>query len=418
MRVLVCLLFFFLLKTNTCYGFCSTPYSSCCLSARSLVSGASPGAMPKNMAFIIGAQKSGTTFLFDELIRRHPNIRAQQVEVDGKNRTIKEPQFFSFPARRQEQFDEYLKHFSRSGDPQDESLTFLDASPNYMYYPSAACGVATVFPDARIIAVLRDPVQRAFSQWNMERIRRDDKIPVVQTEQQEGIVSDIDRTSRGFDDMVARELQYIRSKQCSFEASASPTLESSRKNLGFFSGSSATPEAKAKDSNQELDSNVWPSWNDCFPCMFQCGIFNHSSSNDSSSQLQHIKTRELCARHPAAGLVRRGLYVHQLKWWLQHFKPEQLLVISHKEMYEDPDIIIEKVMDFLKLDPQKRKRNKKVAEDSGWSLPKPKNLIKMYSRVLTELYQYYQQPNKELYRLLATLPNNGWKNTFPESSQD
>jgi hypothetical protein len=143
MRTLICTISFFFAYFRMCHCFCYAPHSSCCLSAQSLVSGAAPGAIPKKMAFIIGAQKSGdrtilrallkehlphvllvasyhydfsgTSFLFDELIRRHPNIRPQLVEVDGKTRTIKEPQFFSFPARRQKQFDEYLQLFSRSG---------------------------------------------------------------------------------------------------------------------------------------------------------------------------------------------------------------------------------------------------------------------------------------------------------------
>ena len=33
------------------------------------------------------------------------------------------------------------------------------------------------------------------------------------------------------------------------------------------------------------------------------------------------------------GALRRGLYAYQLEWWLQHFPPEQLLVINYDEVW-------------------------------------------------------------------------------------
>ncbi len=36
-----------------------------------------------------------------------------------------------------------------------------------MHIPSAACRIRSTFPDAKIIVLLRDPVARALSQWNM-----------------------------------------------------------------------------------------------------------------------------------------------------------------------------------------------------------------------------------------------------------
>ena len=31
-------------------------------------------------------------------------------------------------------------------------------------------------------------------------------------------------------------------------------------------------------------------------------------------------------------LRRRGLYVYQLEWWLQHFPAEQLMVVNYHEV--------------------------------------------------------------------------------------
>ena len=40
----------------------------------------------------------------------------------------------------------------------DPDLTFVDGTPDYIQTPSAACRVAAVFPRAKLIAVLRNPV--------------------------------------------------------------------------------------------------------------------------------------------------------------------------------------------------------------------------------------------------------------------
>ncbi len=33
-----------------------------------------------------------------------------------------------------------------------------------------------------------------------------------------------------------------------------------------------------------------------------------------------------------AGIVRRGLYAYQLEWWLQHFRPEQFLLVNYEQV--------------------------------------------------------------------------------------
>ncbi len=52
-------------------------------------------------------------------------------------------------------------------DPLNQTLTFLDGTPDYMHIPSAACRIRSAFPKARLIMLLRDPVARALSHWNM-----------------------------------------------------------------------------------------------------------------------------------------------------------------------------------------------------------------------------------------------------------
>ncbi len=112
--------------------------------------------------FLVGAAKAGTTSVYDELAR-HPAIYMSP---------MKEPHFFSqiepapswaafFPHVTDE--DEYLALFE--GAANEELLG--EASTSYLWDRRAAERIKGVVPEARILIVLRDPVDRAYSQyWN------------------------------------------------------------------------------------------------------------------------------------------------------------------------------------------------------------------------------------------------------------
>jgi hypothetical protein len=57
-------------------------------------------------------------------------------------------------------------------------VTYLDATPDMIHVPSSACRVAATYPNAKLVVVLRDPVSRAFSAWNMRRGKKGDKVLV------------------------------------------------------------------------------------------------------------------------------------------------------------------------------------------------------------------------------------------------
>jgi hypothetical protein len=109
---------------------------------------------------IVGAQKAGTTSLYDYLCD-HPQVcRAFTKEVD----------YFSLNAERGEAW--YRAHFPtqarrasvarNSGGP---SVTG-EASPDYLLHPRAAARARNTLGDVRLIALLRDPVTRAVSSYH------------------------------------------------------------------------------------------------------------------------------------------------------------------------------------------------------------------------------------------------------------
>ncbi len=113
--------------------------------------------------FVVGAVKSGTTSLYAYL-RQHPAVFFPE---------MKEPHFFSRPVPSPEQRhlitfvsneESYLRLYEKAGARPWRG----DASPSYLWCPEAPARIAAVAPDARIIVILRDPIERAYAQYLMD----------------------------------------------------------------------------------------------------------------------------------------------------------------------------------------------------------------------------------------------------------
>ncbi len=108
---------------------------------------------------IIGAQKGGTTSLYRYLIE-HPSIAPIY---------IKEPHFFDIYYKKG--LGWYRSHFPTSLEKyyveRVQKLDFItgEASPYYMVHPLAPSRVAKTLPNVKLILVLRNPVDRAYSQY-------------------------------------------------------------------------------------------------------------------------------------------------------------------------------------------------------------------------------------------------------------
>ncbi len=100
--------------------------------------------------FIVGHHKCGTTALY-EMLRRHPQIYMPD---------IKEPWFLTGDWRvigpaptLPKTLDEYLLLFTAATQEQ----RIGEATPSYLASPDAPVNIAKLQPDARIIAILREP---------------------------------------------------------------------------------------------------------------------------------------------------------------------------------------------------------------------------------------------------------------------
>lgn len=113
---------------------------------------------------IAGAARSGTTSLSNYL-GYHPEVNMSK---------FKEPHFFAFEGSDHQfdgPFDDLINHrIVRDIDDyhalfnNDKSETAIgEASPGYLFFPKTAENIKSKIPECKIIIILRNPVERAFS---------------------------------------------------------------------------------------------------------------------------------------------------------------------------------------------------------------------------------------------------------------
>jgi hypothetical protein len=100
---------------------------------------------------VLGTQRGGTTSLY-RYLTEHPDIGPA---------FRKEVHFFE--RHYEKGLDWYLAHFPMRG----EFPVVGEASPNYLFHPDVPERVRQVAPSTRFIVLLRNPIDRAYSHYNM-----------------------------------------------------------------------------------------------------------------------------------------------------------------------------------------------------------------------------------------------------------
>jgi hypothetical protein len=112
--------------------------------------------MPDFLA--IGAHKAGTTSFY-EYLRQHPMIiSAWKKDIKYFDLYYHRGPFWYrsyFPTKYRMRVDRYSGQRNITGD----------GATDYLYYPRAPLRVAQTLPDAKIIVVLRNPIDRAYSHY-------------------------------------------------------------------------------------------------------------------------------------------------------------------------------------------------------------------------------------------------------------
>lgn len=124
--------------------------------------------------FLVGAPKAGTTSVYNYL-SQHPEIFTP---------AVKEPHFFSCPEVKDtyyevpfvDEIDEYKSLFREASQTQKAG----DFSTSYLHHKKAAHRIKRMCPNARILIILRDPVERAISHYLMDVRDGYQRLPLIE----------------------------------------------------------------------------------------------------------------------------------------------------------------------------------------------------------------------------------------------
>ncbi len=137
--------------------------------------------------FIVGAARSGTTSLY-EYLGRVPSVYMP---------TVKEPHYFAPSVPENNHISRFVTHdktkyLSLYKDVKEEQA-IGEASPSYLLDVDSPKAIHSIVPDARIIMILRDPIERAFSHYLMNVRERWETLPFY-----DAIQKDYNRSHKGY----------------------------------------------------------------------------------------------------------------------------------------------------------------------------------------------------------------------------
>ncbi|MCT8161682.1 sulfotransferase domain-containing protein [Pseudoruegeria sp. SHC-113] len=109
--------------------------------------------------FVVAGTQKGGTRAFGHFLRQHPQIRLSHPDAP-------EPHFFDMKFKDAHPGD-YAPYHALF-PPRAAETTTGDITPIYMFLPEIAARIHAYNPAMKWILLLRDPVARAYSQWNMQ----------------------------------------------------------------------------------------------------------------------------------------------------------------------------------------------------------------------------------------------------------
>jgi hypothetical protein len=127
-------------------------------------------ARPDKASFIVaGAQKGGTSAL-DLYLREHAELclprRKELHFFDTDRYFVREPVDYA--------------PYHAAFNPEPGQRLLGEVTPAYLYWPTAAERIARYNPAMKLIVVLRNPITRAYSHWNMSRQKQREPLAFLQ----------------------------------------------------------------------------------------------------------------------------------------------------------------------------------------------------------------------------------------------
>eukprot|EP01138_Halocafeteria_seosinensis_P011296 gb/GECG01011539.1/.p1 GENE.gb/GECG01011539.1/~~gb/GECG01011539.1/.p1 ORF type:complete len:642 (+),score=57.98 gb/GECG01011539.1/:1-1926(+) len=422
-------------------------------------------------AVVIGAQKSGSTALAGYLAM-HPNVippRKKELHFFDsrafRRKTMANYLDFlpPFPESVQStmhdsnwvrRWNEYVQNVtvrkSQQTSSDDLSATLhqnVDKATNFITFeatPAYILGVPTpermhaYIPAAKLLLILRDPVDRAYSEYQMKKRRVDRQRNDIEGQKTTG-ASEVNKcykhlngglTPEKLADCLVKNTTLITSLRTRVNVERNFVRCFCKNERGMFSGLRSTANScprvpTAANVNRCLQPSHFRL--EVIPPM---DVLKQEADTIESKCLQADNTflwgTSSC--YPVGtnsnivkDFVARGLYMAQIKHWLKYYSRDQLLVISDADLKEEPAKALNSVFQFVGVSELEEPllKSKFTQEEvnsvleqlypsftkTGWQLKS--EYSPMPSDIEERLTAFYTPHNRELYEFLGR--DLGWK---------
>jgi len=248
-----------------------------------------PGRLPT--FFIIGGMKAGTTSLY-HYVRDHPQVYMPP---------FKAPEFFAGRAHWERGIDWYRRQFAAAPS---EAVAIGEASNVYTKYPrysGVPKRIAEYVPDARLIYLIRDPVERIRSHYQTRVAEGTERAPFEQAVFSNPIYVDYSRYAlqieQYFEYFPPEQLLVIRSE--GLRSARQPTMERVYTFLGIDETFvSPNLDRDFYETNDRAARSPIPVW-------LRKGLKKHFPAAKRGKELENNLLRTLRRLHPGNDGVRR-----------------------------------------------------------------------------------------------------------------
>ena len=311
---------------------------------------------------IVGAQKGGTTAMYN-LLKEIQEIKGSHSEEAHFFEYLPgDPQSWSVEdicKARKRYFMLNFGEIQANTAVEYPNVLRFEKTPKYMLYPNIARKIATVvFPKPKILISVRNPVDRAFSEYRMaysrKQLQRRNQLTASKTDQGRAEMEKNLKPVASFEMWVDKSIKGMRKKGLTKMPLFSPNITD---------------------------------WDN----------MNLSGVDDMAISLStNVKSY--------SGIIQRGLYAPQIKAYLKYWTPDvDLKVIAFDDLRKDPNKTLSLILEFVGAKPHNltiHQLSKDFSPSFSYSkevpiLPVLKNTTRSY------LSRFYRPYNFELAQLLG-----------------
>lgn len=302
---------------------------------------------PKPDFLLAGGAKCGTTS-FAAYLPAHPQVIPW---------VVKEPNFWSWRKPKPDQYQSLFCNISPGVCPGPDARVGGDYSTSSLLHPLVGRRLRAQLPHLRIVIMLRNPIDRAFSHFIMSR--------------RSGLEGD-----QQFDDIVQVEM-----------AEAPALLDAHARGFEHPAG---TLEHCCQDANGQT--------------------LNFHLHNRNWTQRPLQADIDLQAFYYTS-YVFRSIYCDQVERWLRLYPREQILVMQSESFFRDPAAYMARASEFLGLQPhdfgQDDELRREYAGSAAGDWAPPEKYPPMSVKTRKVLRSFFAPYNQRLYDLIGQ--DYGWK---------